>query len=392
MLLVVLISILNPGLAAGRNPNLEWGGRFKSLDLYLEPGPKGWSEGGELSANSLRLTLRSYLPHELSLDVAVETGLLASHPAGLTRLPDDGGQRALDLTASWGQNNTFSGQIQVDRLSLSSRSAHLEWTVGRQAIGFGRILLFSPLDVIAPFAPDAIDTEIRPGVDALKIRGYFGQTGEIGAYAVMADHIRDWSSLLTFSWNTHEIDILGITGRLRERPMGGLGLAGEIGGLGLKTEATVYAGKHTSQPGGDLHSWFAIAAVEGWYRFDNGLVLTGQYLYNGAGADNPADYLRALDSAPIREGLSYLLGQHYLLLAPSYEIHPLVTLSGLAIWNMQDLSSLLRPAVTISLSDNLSLMVFWAVNLGKTPRNRFLARSEFGTRGDGGGAFLAWHF
>lgn len=390
--LMLLMPILTAGLARAWEPDLNWGGRFKTLDLVLEPGPEGWSEGGELSANSLRLTLGCNLPNEMTLDVALETGLLATNPAGLTQFGDDGGQRLLDLTATWGEGNTVSGQLQVDRLSLSGRSDRLEWTLGRQAIGFGRILLFSPLDVIAPFAPDAIDTEIRPGVDALKVRGYFGQTGEIGAYAILADHFEDSSGLATFSWNTGGVDILGIAGSLRERPMAGFGLAGDLGGLGLKAEVVAYDGVQVSRPGGDLHAWFAIAAVEGWYRFGNGLVLTGQYLYNGAGADRPADYLLALDSAPVREGLSYLLGQHYLLLAPSYEIHPLATLSGMLIWNLQDLSCLLRPAITISLSDNTSLMVFWAVHTGHAPQNRFIARSEFGTRGDGGGIFLAWHF
>ena len=311
--------------------------------------------------------MQADLPHSLALETALESGLLATHPADLVSIPDNNGNRALDLTDTWGEGNAVSAQVQIDRLSLSGRSNHFEWAVGRQAIGFGRILLASPLDIIAPFAPDAIDTEIRPGIDAIKVQGYFGPSTEIGGYAVLGDRLGDSSGLVSYSTNTGGTDILGIAGSLRDRPIVGFGVAGDVGGLGLKAEVACYAGKHVSRPDGDLHHFFAIAALECWYRFGSGLVLTGQYLYNGAGADRPDDYMQALESAPIKEGLSFLLGQHYLLLAPSYEIHPLATLSGLIIVNLQDHSCLLRPALDISLSDNLSLMIFWALNLGDTP-------------------------
>ncbi|MGE4544738.1 MAG: hypothetical protein AB7D06_11590 [Pedobacter sp.] len=391
---VALILLCWSGLTAGPASGqvTTWGGRFKSLNLRLEPTPTKGSEEGELSFNSLRLTMQADLPYNLALETALETGLLATHPAGLISIPENNGNRALDLTKTWGKGDAISTQVQIDRLSLSGRSDHLEWAVGRQAIGFGRILLMSPLDVIAPFAPDAIDTEIRPGVDAVKVQGYFVPSIEIGAYAVLGDRLSDSSWLVSFSGNTGGADILGIAGTLRDRPMVGFGVAGDVGGLGLKLEAAGYAGKHVSNPGGDLHHLFTIAALECWYRFSNGLILTSQYLYNGAGTDRPTDYVQALESAPIKEGMSFLLGQHYLLLAPSYELHPLATLSGLVIWNLDDSSCLLRPALDISLSDNVSLMIFWAINLGNTPERGMVARSEFGTRGDSGGLFLSWHF
>ncbi|ABA89615.1 hypothetical protein Pcar_2376 [Syntrophotalea carbinolica DSM 2380] len=390
ILLLLYLSLLVPLSVHGRD--IAWGGRFKSLYLHLEPAPGGWADGGEISSNNLRLTLKTDLPHNLTLETAVESSLMLAHPAGLAGFAENGRQRAVDLTASWGENHAVSEQLHIDRLCLSGQASHLEWSLGRQAIGFGRILLASPLDVIAPFAPDALDTEIRPGVDALKLRYYIGQTGELGAYAVMGEHADDCSGLATLSWNTRGLDILAITGLLRNRPMVGVGLAGDIGGIGIKMETAAYSGKKVSQPEGDLHRFFAIAALECWYRFGNGLVFTGQYLYNGAGADKPSQYPQALNSAPIREGLSFLLGQHYLLLAPSYELHPLVTLSGLGIVNLQDGSWLLRPALNISLSDNLDLMLFWGFTLGRSAKNLRFPRSEFGARGQTGGLLLTWHF
>jgi hypothetical protein len=99
----------------------------------------------------------------------------------------------------------------------------------------------------------------------------------------------------------------------------------------------------------------------------------------------------------LQEGLTYLLGRHYLIIAPAYEIHPLATLQGLIIYNIDDRSALMRPTLDLSLADNLSLQLFWTWHSGASPEVvssllPALPRSEFGTFGDSGGAFIKWFF
>ncbi|MEJ2201785.1 MAG: hypothetical protein P8X63_12355, partial [Desulfuromonadaceae bacterium] len=269
---------------------------------------------------------------------------------------------------------------------------------GRQAIGFGRISLFSPLDIIAPFPPDALDTDIRPGVDALRASRYFGMAGQVSAAMVLGRTEEQNSYVLYGENNWAGIDVLAITGRLRRRPMVGLGFATQLAGMGVKGEAVRYEGQGVGQPGGDLHEHFTIAGVELDYRFDNGLILFVQYLYNGAGVDHPEQYGQVAASAPLQEGLSYLLGRHYLLLAPSYELHPLVTVNGLWLWNLQDHSYLFRPLLHISLSDNWTLDLFWNMTQGKKPAELDPAvpipasSSEFGATSNSGGLLLKYFF
>ena len=191
--------------------------------------------------------------------------------------------------------------------------------------------------------------------------------------------------------------MLGIAGRLRSRDMAGVGIAGDIHGVGLKAEFVQYWGRTRTDEPGDLYDSFPIAGVEVWYRFDNGLELLAEYLYNGAGAGSPADYVDALSSASMQEGMTSLAGQQYLLVRPSYKIHPLVTLQVLSIWNLKDQSALIRPELDISLSDNTQLQVFVGANTGPGPHDSAApmvpeARSEFGSINNYGGFSLKYYF
>ena len=396
VLLAGLLQMATPAPAMGRE-GLRIGGFVKSLDLYQQKAPAGLAEGGRISSNRLRLDLSDSPSKTLKWAIALENRLIYTSPADLFPLSASRLNRRLGLQWNWRRRHKLADALTVDRLNLRWSSPALEATVGRQAIGFGRIALFSPLDVIAPFPPDALDTDVRPGVDALRAVHYFGLGGQVGGVAVFGDQPRHNSYLGTFSWNAGGVDLLLLGGSLRQRPMAGVGLAGSLGGWGAKGELSAYQGQHVGSPGGDLQKYFAISALEGWYRFANGLVLLSEYLYNGVGTAAPAQYPAVAASAPLTEGLSFLLGRHYLLLAPSFELHPLVKLEGLLIWNLLDGSFFLRPLIDLSLSDNLSLQLFWGIAAGKKPQYltgppRLETRSEFGAVGSGGCCFLKYFF
>ena len=375
--------------------DLQLGGHLKSLNIHLQSPPRSGLSSGEVSSNRLRLDMKGTVFEGADIELSAENILLYTDPPGLLPLSRSSVNRIVDLEKNWSEGGRFQDQLFVDRFNLRIEKYGAEWTFGRQAVGFGRIALFSPLDVIAPFPPDALDTDVRPGVDALRGVHYFGLGGQIGAIAVFGDGKENNSYLATFSLNTGGIDLLAIAGSLREREMAGFGLAGSLGGLGLKGELTYYDGKDVGRAGGDLHDTFAIGAVETWYRFDNGLILLTEYLYNGAGVGDPEEYGEFLISAPLREGLSFLAGRHYLLAGPSYEVHPLLTVSGMLIWNLEDGSFFLRPLGEYSVSDNLVLQVFWSFSKGREPKEVFgipVPRSEFGSAGDSGGIFLKYFF
>jgi len=395
--LIVIGVIVAPIISMARTlDDVSTHGSLKSSNFYIENFPHA-DQDGVLSSNRIRFDLTGNLINRFDLEFSLDHQLLWVSRTGVVALADDSVNRRFDLQKNWNEGDHFSGQLQVDRLNIHGESGGFNWSFGRQAIGFGRISLFSPLDIIAPFPPDAIDIDVRPGVDAIRTTRYFGMAGQIGGIAVFGAEKNDNSYLLTLGENFKSVDFLAIGGRLRERSMVGVGLAGELGKLGLKAELSWYQGKEVGQPQGDLNNDFGIGAVEGWYRFDNGLVLLGEYLFNGVGSDNPTEYPLVATSAPITEGLSFLLARHYLLLGPSYQFHPLVTANGLLIYNIEDHSSLIRPQLVISLADNLQLDLFWTITTGKKSQLHPLTQlpvihSEFGSAGDSGGLLLRWYF
>jgi len=367
------------------------------LNLTGASAPGDFFPAYRVSSTRLRLETAWQNPSGWGLESAADQQLLGTDPAGIIPLPGNGVNRRFDLDHTWQHDAGWASRLQLDRLNVFWRGGRVDATVGRQAIGFGRIVIDSPLDVIAPFPPDALDTDVRPGVDALRVTGYYGLDGQVGAVVVLGDVARHDSYLATWADNHAGIDLIALAGVLRERPMIGLGLAGSLGTLGLKAETAFYEGERVDEPDGDLYHHMLFTAAEVWYRFANGLTLVTQYLHNGAGTRDPADYPLVARSAPVQEGLTTLLGRHYLLAAPSYEIHPLVNLNGLLIWNLNDASWLLRPTLVISLADNLSLELFWTHFEGDQPRQRGFPqpvelRSEFGSQGDSGGFFLKWFF
>jgi hypothetical protein len=395
MLLCSAILAGSPRMAHAETP--QWSGSVKSFDFYVDQAPADLFPSYWISSNQLRLNMDWAPINSWYLETAVEYQNIWSDQSEIADFPEINYNRHLDMEEEWQHGNHAASNLQVDRLNLQWQTEAVDTVVGRQAIGFGRILIYSPLDVIAPFAPDAIDTEVRRGVDALHSTFNYGINGQISAIAVWGSRTKYNSFLGTWSDNRDGLDLLMIGGQLRGRAMFGAGVAGNLGTLGLKGEFSIHDGRDTDNAGGDLHDTYVLGAIESWYRFDNGISLIAQYLYNGPGADNPEDYPAVLNSAPLQEGLTYLLGRNYLIIAPAYELHPLATLQGLMIYNIDDQSALIRPNLVLSLADNLSLQLLYSWHIGQQPRvpNTYLPavpRSEFGSYGDSCGLFLSWYF
>ena len=85
-----------------------------------------------------------------------------------------GKQEVADTSEHW------QVEQNLDRALLRCQTGNWEYIIGRQAVNFGGMSV-SPTDIFAPVSFKALDQEFRPGVDAFRIFGGFGETAEMEA-------------------------------------------------------------------------------------------------------------------------------------------------------------------------------------------------------------------
>ncbi len=93
--------------------------------------------------------------------------------------------RRWDLSSVFVDQERLRVWHDVDRLSLTWYNDVADVTVGRQAITWGISNVYPVADLWAQFSPFELDTEEKPGIDAVRVLSYPGQRLELDA--VVAD-------------------------------------------------------------------------------------------------------------------------------------------------------------------------------------------------------------
>ena len=269
----------------------------------------------------------------------------------------DAPYRVRQLDWRFGSTEHSEWRGEVDRAALHVHASRADVTVGRQAIGWGRGVLFSAVDLFSPFTPLEADREWRRGVDA--VRGDVKITDRVSVDTVAAfDRTLRQSALAT--------RLRGYAGRIDVEVLGGY------------RARDLFAGGTSSAAVGDaeLHGEIALfrdpdrhltakAVAGGSYRiaFGNGVLVYGEYHYSGFG-DSIERYLR---------GDTQILGRHALAGVATYEFSPELVLGGNWIQNPVNGSGVVAPSATWTLSDRWSvLFTVYAAYGGEYPTAAFI--------------------
>jgi len=315
---------------------------------------------------------------DVSVEVAVEQRLRAflsqSGVSGV--LPAEANApfriRQLDWELASGAHAQW--RLEMDRAALHVRSGAVNLTVGRQAIGWGRGVLFGAVDVFSPFTPLEADREWRRGVDAVR------------ADVKLADRV----SVDAVSAFGTDIDHSAFAGRLR-------GYAGraDVEVVGGRRARDMFAGATTSAAVGDaeLHAEVAVfntpadvvtkAVAGGSYRVaaGSGILLYVEYHYSGFGAARAADILPRLADPDFQErylrGDTQILGRHALAALASYEFSPEWSSALQWLQSPVDGSGVVVASATLTFGDRVSLLLSGYVPYGRTPVGPALG-SDFG--------------
>ena len=267
---------------------------------------------------------------------------------------------------------------EIDRANGQVRVRRADLTIGRQAIGWGRGVMFTAVDLFAPFSPLEVDREWRSGVDAVRadvklterssldLVGAFGDTLDRSAFAA---RVRGYAG-------TIDVEVVG--GRRAEDLFGGVTSSAAVGDAEVHGEAAAFR-----VPSGVDHDVVWKVVIGGSYRFPigSGILAYAEYHYSGFGAAQPETIAVLLTTPSFLErfvrGDMQILSRHAIGLTGSYEASPEFTYSGQWLHNPGDGSGIVAPALTYTFNDAVSLLGTVYVPYGQPPDGGLL-RSEYG--------------
>jgi len=276
----------------------------------------------------------------------------------------------------------------LDRAFLSISINSLDIIFGRQAIAWGSARAVNPTDVIAPYSFDELDSEERTGVDAIRFRLPIGFMGEFDAGYLFGNDFKleESAFYLRSKFYAARTDFSFLVLGFRENLLVGFDLTRAIGGAGFWLE-TAYVIRDALVKGSSSNDSNYLRSTIGFdYSFGGLTYGSIEYHYNQAGENKPEDYFASLTSSAYTEGSVYLMGQHYLIPAISYQITPLVTFTGQFWWNLSDYSFLITPYIEYNIAENIYLAGGGYIGIGKSPLfttdqiiNYPIFKSEFGS-------------
>jgi hypothetical protein len=361
-------------------------GYFKSYLFLFEPASVQNPSGEDfrpsmetLSSSRLRLQA-SYAPRKwIRADAAYDIvprfqSEDAADNAFLSGQIDPFSYRATDLgpelyPSERGDIRHFALGQNLDRASVSLRSQSVDLTIGRQAIAWGSARVINPTDVLAPFSFEALDTEDRIGIDAVRARIPLGTLSEIDAGYIFGRDF-DFSNSAFYGragFNAAQTDLSFLIMGFRGNLLAGFDMAGSIGGAGVWLETAYVAADALAGDDEDLNRSYFRASSGMDYNFTAEIYGFMEYHFNGAGAAIPGEYLSRYSETAYADGSVYLLGRHYLIPGIVYQCSPLVVFTGQALINVTDPSVFLAPQIEYNVASDFYLSAGAFIGIGENP-------------------------
>ncbi len=292
--------------------------------------------------------------------------------------------RQLDWQFAAGEHGVWRGEI--DRAAVHAQLGAANLTIGRQAIGWGRGVLFGAVDLFAPFAPLEADREWRRGVDAvradIKLADQTSLDG-VAAFGPDIDHSAFAARLRGYTGNA-DVEVVG--GRRARDLFAGTAASGALAGAELHGEAALF---RTPAVAGSFAfadaRWIGKVVAGASYRFPvgSGLLVNGEYHYSGFGAASSEDLLPLLADPEFRErylrGDTQVLARQVFAALASYEWSPERSYSAEWLQSGIDGSGVVIASTTLTFSDRSSLLLDAYVPYGRAPVGATTLGSQYGS-------------
>jgi hypothetical protein len=249
-----------------------------------------------------------------------------------------------------------------DRLSVSgSLGEGRRLIVGRQAVSWATTLFFTPADPFAPFDPADPFREFRAGIDAARVQIALGPLSQFEA--VVRPSSTPVGTTLTALARASGVaggwEVSGWGGALHDEAAGAMGVTGAIGAFAVRGEVTV------RREAGSTVLRAAAGVDRRLLAFARDLHVVVEYQHDGFGARTADDLIEVAAAAPFQRGEQQVLGRDALVVSATFQAHPLLSVSGLALANVRDGSVLFAPGVAWSAADEVSVRAGLFAGLGR---------------------------
>lgn len=309
---------------------------------------------------------------------------------------DDG---YMDLTWKISGDNSNVLYQNIDRIYTKFTQDKFELTIGRQRINWGTNMVWNPNDIFNTFNYFDFNYIERPGSDAILLEYYTDDFSSIQLAAKLSyqqiltdslflDNKLRLTAAALYKFNHWGYDIQFFGGIMQTDITAGMGWSGNIGGAGFTGEASWFRDREnfTDTTG------IIIASISGNYVFKNQIMASVSCIYNSNGSTGKA----YSNSSNIMGSLNTMFSSSLNVknLTPSkfdvfaqisYPATPLINVSLSGIVNTYDKSAYIGPSSTLSLTDNISLMLVGQIFIGEQ-------LSEFGDYGQMYFLDLKWNF
>ncbi len=363
-------------------------------------------------SGDLRINLASNV-NRWSFDAAYQLLLLNGDSVELGRtlpggtniffpgLPGDD-RRLFDLTDSIEDDGKTAILHRIDRLSLNYTSEKAVIRFGRQVLSWGNGLFYSPMDLVNPFDPAAVDTEYKVGDDMLYLQYLLDNGHDVQSAYVMRRDLADGdvdAGEATAAVKYHgfageaEFDVL-LADHYGDTVLG-IGAGKSVGGAVWRGDLVV------TDSSDDTNLQLVTNLTYSWRWLDRNMSGAIEYFFNGFG--QPADDYDPLSLAGntdlvdrVTRGELFSIGRHYLAGSVMIEMTPLWTLTPTVLANLSDPSGLFQLVTNYSVADNMTFLASINVPLG--PKGTEFGGIDAGQQdrylAGGAGLFaqFAWYF
>lgn len=313
--------------------------------------------------------------------------LLAYGAAIAPFLPPSEPMTLFDLTGTIYADGETVLTNTIDRLSLSYTGDNIVLRLGRQAVTWGGGTVFHPLDIVGAFAPNAINTSYKTGVDMIYGQYLLDSGADIQAIYVPRPATRggpvdrDSSTFGVFgSAFIGNLDATLVLAQDRGDFLTGIGLSGPLGGAVWSIE---YA--HWSLANGDQNASYLVNITNTGNLFGANVFYYAEYFRNGFGVDSGIafDALPPETLARLARGQIFNTGLDTLALGVQINLTPDITISPNAIISLNASSALIAVQAAWVIDDNADISLGYSQAFGANG-------TEFGGRetSAGSGVFL----